>query len=81
MRVFQYPERKALVGAQDQLLDKRALAVTVAVMTQVHVSRTRHALAFKEYGTASEFRRVQRRLVASCAPPPPPPPTRSASRP
>ncbi|WP_132257152.1 TolC family protein [Methylobacterium segetis] len=63
MRVFQYPERKALVGAQDQLLDKRALAVTMAVMTQVHVSRIRHALALKEYGTASEFRRVQRRLV------------------
>lgn len=63
MRVFQYPERRKLIGAQDALLDKRALAVTMAIMTQVHVSRIRHALAMREFATANEFRRVQRRLL------------------
>lgn len=63
MRVFQYPERRKLIGAQDELLDKRALAVTMAVMTQVHVSRIRHALAMREFQTAAEFRQVQRRLL------------------
>ncbi|MFC7663836.1 TolC family protein [Methylorubrum suomiense] len=63
MSVFRYPERTSLIDAQDALLDKRALAVTMAVMTQVHVSRIRHALAMKEFETAAAFRRVQRRIV------------------
>ncbi|MCE4224899.1 TolC family protein [Methylobacterium sp. C25] len=63
MNVFKYPARQGLIDAQDALLDKRALAVTMAVMTQVHVSRVRHMLAMKEFQTASEFRRVQRRIV------------------
>jgi outer membrane protein TolC len=63
LNVFRYPERTGLIGAQDALLDKRALAVTMAVMTQVHVSRIRHALAMKEFETAAAFRQVQRRIV------------------
>ncbi len=34
MNVFRYPERTGLIDAQDALLDKRALAVTMAVMTR-----------------------------------------------
>lgn len=63
LNVFRYPERTGLIGAQDALLDQRALAVTMAVMTQVHVSRIRHRLAMKELQTAASFRSVQRRIV------------------
>ncbi|GEO99625.1 TolC family protein [Methylobacterium haplocladii] len=63
LNVFRYPARQGLIDTQDALLDKRALAVTMAVLTQVHVSRIRHILSMKEFQTAAEFRRVQRRIV------------------
>lgn len=63
MRVFQYPQQKRVVEAEDELLRQRALALTMAIMTQVYVSRARHAQAVKELSIAAEFRRVQRRLL------------------
>jgi outer membrane protein TolC len=63
MRLFQYPERSNLIGAQDALLRQRALALTMAVITQVHVSRVRHAHTVKELKTAADFNRVQRSLL------------------
>lgn len=63
MRVFQYPRKREVVEMQDQLLDERSLAVTMAVMTQVHVSRVRFLQYRKEMGTATEYLDVQRRLV------------------
>ncbi|MFN0217178.1 MAG: TolC family protein [Hyphomicrobium sp.] len=63
LKVFSYPARRDLVGLQDQLLGERALAVTMAVMTQVHVSRIRFFHAQKELRTAAEYRDVQRRLL------------------
>ena len=41
MKVFSHRARTAAIDAQDDLLDQRALAVTMAIMTQVHVSRVR----------------------------------------
>jgi outer membrane protein TolC len=41
MKIVHYPARKALIDAQDSVLDQRALALTMAIMTQVHVSRAR----------------------------------------
>ncbi len=41
IKVFSYPDRRAEVDAKDALLDARALAVTMAIMTQVHVARAR----------------------------------------
>ncbi len=64
MRVFQYPQRRDLIASQDALLRQRALALTMAIMTQVHVSRARYAHAARELGTAAEFNRVQRNLLA-----------------
>jgi hypothetical protein len=63
MRVFQYPERKKLVETQSALLDRRQLALTMAIMTQVHVSRARYLHARNELSTASELRSVQRELL------------------
>lgn len=64
LRVFQYPARKKVIEAQDQLLDARALALTMAVMTQVHVSRTRFMHFVRELKTASHYFDVQRRLLS-----------------
>ena len=64
LKVFSYSARRAVVEDQDELLGKKALAVTMSIMTQVYVSRIRHAHALKEYRTARRYRDVQLRLLA-----------------
>lgn len=63
MKVFQYPAKRDVIEAQDGLLDARALALTMAVMTQVHVSRIRYVNATRELKTARDYFDVQTRLV------------------
>ncbi len=63
MRAFQYPAKRGVIDGQDKLLSARALALTMAVMTQVHVSRIRYANMVRELNTAREFLDVQTRLV------------------
>jgi outer membrane protein TolC len=62
MKVFSYPAVRSESDQNDKLLDTRALAITMAIMTQVHVSRAKFANLSKEFQTASEYRAVQRRL-------------------
>ena len=64
MKVFQYPGRMDAIEAQDGLLDQRALALTMAIMTQVHVSNMRYFQAQRELGTAAEYLNVQSSLLA-----------------
>lgn len=64
LKVFSYPARHAVVEEQDALLKTRALAVAMAVMTQVYVSRIRYVHAQHEQGTAKRYRDVQRNLLA-----------------
>ena len=63
MKVFSYPDREAEVRAKEDLLDRRALAVTMAIMTQVHVSRARLIHARKKFRSAQHFNYVQWRIV------------------
>ena len=63
MKVFQYPQTQAVIDGQDRLLDERALALTMAVMTQVHVSRVRFAHAQDELKTAGQYKDVQHKLI------------------
>jgi outer membrane protein TolC len=63
VRVFQYPAKRSVIKGQDELLDARALALTMAVMTQVHVSRMRYLNLSKELATARDYFDVQTRLV------------------
>jgi outer membrane protein TolC len=63
MKVFQYPAKKDVVEAQDELLKTRGMAVAMAVMTQVHASRVRFAHAARELATADQYLGVQRRLL------------------
>lgn len=62
IKVFSYPERRAEVAAKDALLDARALAVTMAIMTQVHISRARLYHARREFGSARHYYDVQLKI-------------------
>ncbi|MFP3542074.1 TolC family protein [Rhizobium sp. SIMBA_035] len=63
LKVFQYPQRKKLIDAQSALLDQRSLALTMAIMTQVHVSRARYVHARQELSTAGELKSARHRLL------------------
>jgi outer membrane protein TolC len=64
MRLFQHPAREKVIEAQDALLDQRALAVTMAIMTQVHVARARYLHAARELRTAADYLNVQNDILA-----------------
>jgi len=63
LNIFKYPTQKRLIKSKDDVLDARALAVTMAIMTQVHVSRVRYANSKKLYRTAAKHLSVQRGIV------------------
>lgn len=63
IKVFSYPARRAEVESKDDLLDAKALAVTMAIMTQVHVSRARLIHSRRKYRIATEFFGVQNRIL------------------
>jgi outer membrane protein TolC len=63
LKVFSYPAKSDVIEMQDKLLDQRALALTMAIMTQVHISRVRYMNYQKELKTSVEYADVQRRLV------------------
>mgnify|MGYP002080215532 CR=1 FL=1 len=65
MKVFQFPAKRDLIEAQGQALDVRTMALTMAIMTQVHVSRVKFVHAQRELQTSSQIREVQRRLLAN----------------
>lgn len=64
MKVFAYPARKDAVNTRSELLDKKALATTMAIMTQVYVARARYKYLTRSAETAADYYKVQRRLKA-----------------
>lgn len=63
LKLVQYPAKRSVIRAQDDLLTARALAATMAVMTQVHVSRIRYHHFLRELQAVDEHRSVQSRLM------------------
>jgi hypothetical protein len=63
LKAFQYPARRKVIEIQDDVLKARALALTMTVMTQVHVSRIRFHHFRQELQAADEYRSVQNRLT------------------
>lgn len=63
VQAFRYPARKATVNAQENLLRQREMALTMAVITQVHVSLTRFELAKRRVDTISRFHGVQSAIL------------------
>ena len=63
LQVFNYPARKAVIAARDDLLKERAKALSMAIMTQVHISRVRYLHSRTELTTAAQYFDVQSRLL------------------
>jgi outer membrane protein TolC len=59
LSVFRYPADKRVIEAQTDWLGERERALTMAVMTQVHVSRAQFAFARQSLMTASRYSQVQ----------------------
>lgn len=63
MSVFRYPAKSRMIEHQDEVLRMRALALTMSVMTQVHVSRINYFQRRQELKAAADLRSVQTRLL------------------
>lgn len=63
MKLVQLPERQFAIDLQGEVLEQRALATTMVVMTQVYVSRTRYTHFRNELETAKQYADVQAKLV------------------
>lgn len=63
MKVTQLPARRWVIAANDELIEQRALATTMVIMTQVHLSRIRHHHFARELETSRDFLDVQSKLL------------------
>ena len=59
LNVFRYPSTKRTLEAQADVLDARTLALSMAIMTQVHVAYARYEHARRELDTAADYRDTQ----------------------
>lgn len=64
MKIIQFPARKQMIDGQGSLLDQRSLALTMAIVTQVHVSRARYEHARRELVTNADYLNVQNDILA-----------------
>ncbi len=63
LEAFRYPKIKQAIVAESAALQQRDLALTMAVMTQIYVARSRFLLQAEELGTARRAQHVQERLL------------------
>ncbi len=63
IRLFQYPARRNVIEAQDAALAQRDLALTMAIMTQIHVSLSRISVIDREKKTARAYSDTQHELL------------------
>lgn len=63
MKLASMPAVNKKIEAEKEVLDARALSVAMAIMTQVHISRTRYAHFNKSYGTAAALSNVSHRIL------------------
>ncbi len=63
VNVFRYPAKRRLVDSQGEVLRAQELALAMAVMTQVHISRARLLHKYEELESADEIKSVQNRLA------------------
>lgn len=63
LNIFKYPATQKNIDARDKLLEARRLALSMAVMTQVHVSLAQYQHSKREYETASDFYRTQAKIL------------------
>lgn len=63
LNIFRYPARAKTIEAQDKVLHTQNLALTMAIMSQVHVSVAQVALAKKETLTTKLYHDTQSQIT------------------
>lgn len=63
MSLFRYPMQKDVLLAEAEVIDQRQMALTMAIMTQIHVARVRFIRYAQELGTVRSSREVQERIL------------------
>lgn len=61
---FKYPHKKRVVEVNGEFLDQRALALTMAVITQVHVSLSQFEIAKRKLDTVQKLRGVNNNILS-----------------
>ena len=64
MSLVRYPAKMDEIDAQQNLLDAERLSLSMAVLTQLHVSRAQYHHAQREFTTAQEYQATQAKLLA-----------------
>lgn len=63
LNVFRLPATKREQGARAKVLEARRLALTMAIMTQVHVSLAQYEHSQREYKTAADYYLTQEKIL------------------
>jgi outer membrane protein TolC len=63
IKIAQLAEKSTIIGNQAAILEQKSLAVTMVVMTQVYVSRTKYKHLLSEFETSKNYVAVQQSLV------------------
>jgi outer membrane protein TolC len=63
INLFRYPLQKRSLVAEGEVIEQRQLALTLAVMTQIHVARVRFIRFSQELGTVRSAEEVQENIL------------------
>jgi outer membrane protein TolC len=63
INLIRYPQKAEVIASQDKLLDQKAMAAVMSVMTQVYVSRARFYHTGNELSVANSYEGVQAQLL------------------
>ncbi len=63
LNIFRYPATKRELGAREKVLEARRLALSMAIMTQVHVSLAQYEHSQREYKTAADYYLTQQKIL------------------
>ncbi|MEM7027043.1 MAG: TolC family protein [Pseudomonadota bacterium] len=63
LNVFKLPATNRQIDARGKVLDAKRLALSMAIMTQVHVSLAQYEHSLKEYRTAVEYYQTQKKIL------------------
>lgn len=63
LNAFKLPATKRAVKSQELVLKARRLAMSMAILTQVHVSLAQYSHSKREYKTAADYYRTQNKIL------------------
>jgi len=64
LNIFKLPSTNRNIEAKGKVLEARRLALTMAIMTQVHVSMAQYQHSQREYNTAADYYLTQGKILA-----------------